>query len=487
MRRPNLSSLLRDESGIALIMALGFLIVLGVTGTSLYVYTSTNARSAAYSKGSDVSSRLAEAGINEALAVLANPANNAFDPAAGMYLDLPFPSQASPRTSTYATGTVIWYGSFNSSTATWTVTSTGSARNPVGGTPIRRTLTAQATVTTPPAQPVESSAWNYLYSWGTGNTCDVSLSQSVGAQAPMYVAGNLCLTNTATIAQGPLTVGGLLSLAQSANSVGTNSKPISAAHLGAGCKYLNKPIDNPCKGSLDNVHATTLDSTITPIPPPTIEWDKWYRNASPGPRFPCTTSSGTPPTFDNDTARNLSVGSVQNLTPASSYTCQTLAGQISWNASTSTMTISGTIFIDGDISFDGSGVDTYTGQGTIYASGTILMKNEKFCAVAGGGKCDVNSWDPNTRMLTLVANGSGGQVPAGDGIQLKNAYFQGALYATNAVELDTNSENQGPIVAASYSLGQKVNASWPAITQAQPGIPGNTPLYSVVTVSNYSG
>src|SRR5919199_2152930 len=96
MRRLALTSF-REESGIALVMALAFLIVLGMTGASLYTYTSANGRSASYTKSTDVATRLAEAGINEGLAVIANPKNNAFNATSGLYPNQPFPSAASPR------------------------------------------------------------------------------------------------------------------------------------------------------------------------------------------------------------------------------------------------------------------------------------------------------------------------------------------------------------------------------------------------------
>jgi Tfp pilus assembly protein PilX len=480
---------MRDESGIALVMALAFLIVLGLTGFSLYTYTSGSDRSASYSTSSDAATRLAETGINEALSVLANPPNNAFNPTGGVYPNQPFPSQASPRTSTYSSGTVTWYGTFDSASAVWTVSSTGSARNPIGppGTKIRKTLSVKATVTPPEPQTVQSSAWDFLFAGGTGRTCDMTLAQSVDITAPIYAAGNLCLTNTAAISAGPLNVGGLLSMAQTANSIGTASAPINAAHLAGGCQGPTGPVRNPCRGAADNVYATVLDSTITAIPFPVPDWDAWYLNSSPGPRYACQTQSGVPPTFDNDTLRNDSVTSAFNLTPSSSYVCKTLAGELSWDSSTNVLTVNGTVFIDGSVTITGNG--SYSGQGTIYASGTVLMKNATFCAIPlSGNKCDTTNWNPNAQMLTFVANGNGDNgIPSGDSIQLKTATFQGCLYGTNAVDIDTTSASQGPVVASNMSLGQKSNASWPKISKAQPGLPGNTPMYDKITVSGYSG
>jgi hypothetical protein len=57
-------------------------------------------------------------------------------------------------------------------------------------------------------------------------------------------------------------------------------------------------------------------------------------------------------------------------------------------------------------------------------------------------------------MLVVPANGPGGiHVPTGDSIQLVSATFQGALYGTNAVEIDTTSQAIGPIVGSTVYLG----------------------------------
>ena len=42
-------------------------------------------------------------------------------------------------------------------------------------------------------------------------------------------------------------------------------------------------------------------------------------------------------------------------------------------------------------------------------------------------------------MLTVVANGNGGQVNPGDSIMVDNNYsFQGGLFGTNAIEFGNN-------------------------------------------------
>ena len=76
---------------------------------------------------------LAEAGVNNAMAVLANPTNNALNSTL-------LPS----RTTTYEAGSVTWSGSFNPFNARWTITSVSSVRNPTGPTasPVSRRIVA---------------------------------------------------------------------------------------------------------------------------------------------------------------------------------------------------------------------------------------------------------------------------------------------------------------------------------------------------------
>jgi Tfp pilus assembly protein PilX len=54
---------LRDESGIALVIALMSLVVLGIAVTSVISYTTTNQRSSNASRGRTSAFSLAEAGV----------------------------------------------------------------------------------------------------------------------------------------------------------------------------------------------------------------------------------------------------------------------------------------------------------------------------------------------------------------------------------------------------------------------------------------
>ena len=495
-----LRRLLRRQDGITLVMAVGILGVLTVSGTTLIYYSSTNARSVSYSASNASAYDLAESGINEMMSVLSKPDNNALNK---YLLGEQTNGTVTHTTHTYDGGTVEWYGTLTASVSgasTWSLTSIGKVANPTGASAsqVTRTLTAKVPVIPTYTQPLNNPAWNFIYSRGTGQTCDMTIQQSVLVQSPLYVAGNLCLTNTAAITAGPLVVQGSLTMSQSANYAGTSTTPLNQLHVKNGCTWKNNSLHNPCQqgaggSGFDNVYATVLDNTPASSPAPTVDWDPWYLNSNPGPYYPCLTTAGTPPAFDNDQGaatspnaakRNNSLTTVQDLTPGTSYTCKGSGGELSWNAATRVLTANGTIFIDGSAQIQNGAVNTYTGSATIYLSGTLLIKNSSLCQAVSNGTCTTNGWDPAQRMLAFVVNGNGSggapqsQVSSGDSVQLVSAYAQGALYATNNIDLGTTSQFDGPLDGASVMLGQSTSSSFPGLSFVPAGMPGNPEVYA---------
>jgi hypothetical protein len=362
------------------------------------------------------------------MAVLSGPSNNALNK---YLLGLQPNGTVVKTTHTYGGGTVTWWGILNEGTATWSLTSVGETKNPTGPTasPIRRTLTAKVPVTPTLTQPLNNPAWNYIYATRTGNTCDMTLSQSVQVGSPLYVNGNLCLQNTAAITSGPLVVRSRLTLSQSANAVGSSTAPINEAHVAGGCQWKNNPVHAACS-SVDNVFAHTLDSSPTQIAAPAVDWDGWYRNASPGPYFPCY-EDGAPDLEDADSRipGELAPGSLARVRESRRQV------EGAWDAEVA--------------------------LGRVWAGGRALVVVE------------------DRQGAALRANGPGGiQIPAGDSIQLVSASFQGALYGTNAVDVDTTSQAIGPIVGSTVYLGQSTGTSFPSVTVAPAGTPGSPLVYA---------
>jgi hypothetical protein len=502
-----------------------------VTGTTIY-YTTQAEHGSQLSLSRDGSYRLAEAGINNAMSVLGDPpdpntgiGNNALDP--NVLCGIPGKTYTStnPCTikDTYTNGYVIWTGTLNQGNATWTITSTGYVRNPNVLTSTvysSRTLTATVAVHPTLTQPLNTPVWNYIYATkpkSANGACDEDLFNSVQVASPFYVEGNLCLHQTSSIMRGPLVVKGNLAMdSQTQNYAGTSASPLSDAHIVGSCTVKNTT-HSPCRNNgSDNLYATILNSTPpASLSPPVPNWSNWYLNASPGPFMPCQTINGNAPlnplTFDNDQSTDPAASDAtklltandsvpaQNLTPGNDYRCQTAAGELSWNNTTKTLTIKGTIYIDGDVYIQNGAINKYTGQGVIYVGGTVLIKNSSLCGAIYNNACDMRTyqaspqqgWDPNSNLICFVAKtiASGtAQVSTGDSIQLVSSIMQGAAFATGNIDLGTTSNVDGPMVGYQVLLGQSVTTSFPSITIVPQGMPSNPTAYAQVDPpSSYSG
>ena len=509
---------LADESGVALVMALGMMLVLSVMVTSSISLTSANARGASRSNADQKALALAEAGLSSALSVLHSTYPGAY-PGDGTLLP--------QRTSTHGDGSVTWSGTLagplpGAGGYEWRLSSRSTVRNPTGpgSAPVARTVSVVVPVVKPPTTPATAaSVLNWIYS-GT----DTHFTQSVQIGSPVYATRDLFLANTAKIrgSARKLVVGRDLHLTAPQNRVGlvsglTPADPrIEEAHVVHQCSSHANPVLHPCLWDADLVLATVHDNVIPPtlVIAPTMTccapyagsiapagsatesnmgWS--YKYAELGPLSPCdpATRSGTPPTFEsvgNIAIDNSATPSTAfNLTPTASYTCKTLPGaptpgELSWNAATKVLTVKGTIFIDGSATVTNSGAPaTYVGQATLVLSGTFMMKNSKICAVVASGDCDLTAgaWNPNTRALVIVADGDasgggaqaqGGEVSVGEGIHLKGSSFQGALMANKNVKEETSCAVQGPMISVYNEVwgGQTCAMSFPVISFAPIGV-----------------
>jgi hypothetical protein len=554
---------------MALVMAIGIMTVLAIAGTTAIAYSTSSAQQATQTRTRQSAFSLAEAGINNAMAVLNLPTNNALDPDI-----LPnktscsgsLGSTCSPGGDSYVT----WGGTLDRSAAVWTVTSSGYSRNTSNGKSgyVKRVLTAKVSVVPTLTQPLNNPAWNYIYATRTGNACDQTIANNVGGGAWMYIAGNLCLMQNVGVNSSKLIVGGNLDVENNA-WVGSNSSMSTRTetYVGGNCRYQKVSMSWVlCSGNQDgnNIFSKLADGStigvthVTPIiAAPEADFATWYENAIPGPSQSCTTSTGTPPTFDNNyPSRDNSVSTVFDLTPSSSYTCRvgpganttvssamtaaqttisvpsaagfptsgtfrirvddenmtvtagqgtttwtvtravngttaathsagtsvywddaTTSGEISWNATAKQLTVKGTILIDGSAKV--SQTANYNGQATLYLSGTMLFDGS-LCGVPTGSNCVFANWNPNAEMLTIVANGTGGQAGTGNSIQLdNNMYFQGGLFGTGNVEYSQNASSDGPIMGSQVILANNVMTnSFPNITTVPVGMPGNPNVYA---------
>jgi Tfp pilus assembly protein PilX len=491
---------LRRERGFILPVTLGVSVVLAIVGTAAMSYTSQNYGQATRGKADQVAYNAAEAGINDAMAVLNDPHVNALDLRA-FCVDA---GQALPctRATTAGGATVTWWGTFDAQSLTWTLTSTATIRNPTGPTasPVRRTATASVSVLASFQQPLNNQAWNYIYSTKTGDpdNCDQELHNSVTIAAPMYVDGNLCLYNSSSVipatappAPAPavnLVVKGSLTTSNTA-SIASSSARINQAIVAGGC---NGHV--PCRwnGGGDPVWATTTGTAPPAIDPPAADFDYWYQNASPGPLHPCTASTGVPPVFENELvnpSRNDSVPVAVDLTPAVSYTCATPSGELSWNALTKTLTVRGAIYIDGNVTVSSQAANNYTGQASLYASGTFsISSSAQLCGGVVGGQCDFGAWNPNTEMLIVAVAGTDHSASDYGAVLGNSSRFQGGILASHAVHISNSAQVEGPLIGSNVDFENSAQAKpFPLITLVPLGTPGNPNVYAEPQRPVYGG
>src|SRR5215218_10544629 len=127
---------LDDERGVALVMAVGILLVLSLGFATSIALTSAGARHAEQSKADQKAYALSEEGINNAVSVIFADVNqdaaediDCADPSTyATYKDLLSP----PRTSTRPEGSVDWSGTFVCAGPDpyWLVTAVATVQNP---------------------------------------------------------------------------------------------------------------------------------------------------------------------------------------------------------------------------------------------------------------------------------------------------------------------------------------------------------------------
>jgi Tfp pilus assembly protein PilX len=524
---------LRKEQGFALVLALAVTVVLSMTVITVIEAATSNSHSSDNSKNRASAYDLAEAGIADANAILG--AKNPYDPHVlhpqGTYqpADCASPpanptgfallgNTCSPMTFTLDGGTATVWGWLNSSTANWTITSTGTVtRNAFGGQPASKTLTVVVHIRAKASQQNVTPAWNYVFVKDTtSNVCNITLDQTTALTSSLYTEGNLCFKNSASISEtnaaDPVLLevrGKLVWLSGASKGVGQSSplQEVTSAKIGGGCATL--AVTNPAHvctrpptGSdyfyvKSGGYSQTADAIASPSLTST-DWDGYYNNSTISRLSPCAAGGLASTNFDNDTTRNTSLTTDFNLTPATNYTCQTknsngfVIGELDWDATNHILQVRGTIFVDGNVTINGlvkyrgvnkygthpsgsDGSDGLGGMAVMYVSGTVSLSNSGvFCgwntnsdtAAYNGSSCDFSAWTPGTSMLMFVSHG---------GVTLnQSSYFQGAIFSEGNVTLGQSAQTEGPIITNTLTLGQSVQMKpLPGLADLPLGAPGN--------------
>ena len=273
------------------------------------------------------------------------------------------------------------------------------------------------------------------------------------------------------------------------STVGTAAAKLTSGLIEGGCTGGN-PNPHPCT-TADKWFVNATDSPITATPP-TVDFTSWYANASPGPSHGCTSAlSGLPQLanskLDSDSTMNGTTPS-WDLT-GSSYSCVTSTGALSWNSSTNLLSISGTIFIDGNLSISDTNA-MYHGLGTIYVNGTLSMTGTKPSLRAGcpaspatpTAQCAFSStsaaWNPNKDNILFIVNKKNATAVDFSPTQ---AEFQGGVLCDSTSTIDmsgTQTTIEGPIICGKLKWFTLTKLyPLPTITNLPPGapVPPNAP------------
>jgi Tfp pilus assembly protein PilX len=488
-----LQRLRSDERGIALIMALGFLIVLSIVVASVTSFTTSDTRSTSASVGRLAATRGAESGLNNAYAILtgqivssANPtlaylfgcagANGATDPNGPSNCASPTPQIFCPTAATCTAGSpgsVSLYGYFSGTNAqtfagilvpasTWLLVSTGYDNDPAAGRVTAHTTYAEVNLTLTPGS--VAAVWDHLFITSplVAGQCSLDFSgNNISVNVPLYVIGNMCLGGSSiaeTTKPVDVQVGGYLYL--NGGAVGSTFAPINSGVVVGGCSSsINGAGATPCTNGGWNFHVKANDTFVPQDAPAEtltdIQHD--YSTFDPGPAHHCAAGNNPYPrladsVFDNNTTYDVggSAGTF-TLTPFSSYTCnsQTVGGasvgQLQWDNTTRKLTINGSVFIDGNLIINQS--LTYTGDGVIEVSGTIVFSgnNMQVCAVTSCNLTDWQGTSGNNQMLTLVSLASNTNAIT---FQSNAQWFQGSLWTQPSSSLTfvkNGDQLQGPV------------------------------------------
>jgi Tfp pilus assembly protein PilX len=480
--------LLRQEDGIALLMALGIMLVLTIATVSMISYTSSGQRATRSSAGALLATQYAEAGLNAAYSILnyqltvtgGNPSsanllgcNGATGPS-----DTNGPSNcATPSAKLFcfssgctagSDGSATVYGYYSGTNpqtflgmsipaATWVLVSNGYARNSNGVT-TGKTAMATAKIN-PISNGTVAAVWNHIFLTAplVANQCQTDFeSNNLVLDVPLYVIGNLCFSGDNNVIKEvgqpvDVQIGGKLVInGNNNNSVGVSASiPITSGVVVGGCTNVSvSSATTPCSSGSYKYWVTTTD-TFNPQSAPvqsTSDIQADYANFDPGPKHPCQAGGIA---FDTDTTYNNSASSFE-LTPNSSYSCISQngasVGQLTWDNAAKRLTINGSIFFDGSVTISQSAY--YVGTAIIEVAGTVSINNNS-TTVCATSPCNTGlaAWQGssgNNSMLTFAPLSGGKSMTLAGNLQT----FQGSIWTQPSATLALSGNNatvEGPM------------------------------------------
>jgi Tfp pilus assembly protein PilX len=455
--------LAHEESGVALVLALLTMLVLASLTTAVSLEVTVNHRNAGRSAEANKAFALAELGLAYAEGKVYSAASTHVSPTV-------------PSTSfTQDGGTVNYFATVAADGITWTMTGSGTYDG------ITKTVTAQANVPSSNTT-TDPSVWNYLYADSTSSCTTISGSTVVSV--PLITRGDFCLTSSASFTGTQLEAGGTVTVSSS-KGIGTSGTPIATLNVGSTCNSVT-PGTGTCDGAHSPIYANHVSATLSVSPHmPPLDLATAYATTNPGPAsgHACQAGSGVPsPFFDNDTTLNNSVASV-NLFPNSDYDCKVGTSEIKWTHSTNTLYLNGEFFFDGSFSNNGGTTINYTGEGSLYFTGTFQIGGS--FSICGIASC-TQLWNPDQNGIIIVAgcwaNSTGSSLVTFAGSGSYCVDFNGTndmqvgTYCATDYHIKGSATNMGPVLANTLTLGGSTSSLIPFHV-----MPPGTPLNSITT------
>lgn len=497
MIRTALRRLVREEDGIALVIALATVMVLSITTAGVLVSGAATQRAALVSDKERQAFGIAQEGLAYAEGCVYAAAATHTTPACMSSTTIP----------SEPVGSGTYYASVAGDGVTWTMHGSGTVRG------VTRTITAIANVPSP-VTTTQTGVWNYVYSDSSGCT---TINSNVVISVPILVRGDLCLGGSMTYTGSQLAVGGNLTVAASNKAViGTSAQRVATIRIGLTPSSTNTcttgnnapvlPGVGVCNGAQNSIWATSIAEGVgvTPTMPcigQPSSWDPACTGANDGTWSTLTAAyasqaalpkSGCPTNlFDNDSTLNKSDGSISSvLLSNSAYDCKIgSAGspclstqnvcELKWTPSSHTMLASGQFYFDGSLTI--SGTVLYTGQASFYFTGTVgTTGSPVFCGASGtfGGSNCTASWNPDNDGIVMIAacwsNSTGSTLVTTACFNLGGgATVQVAVYCVTQYTTAGGSTNWGPVLANSLNLGGNASTLIP-FHVFPPGTPENT-------------
>jgi Tfp pilus assembly protein PilX len=505
-----INRLRRDESGIALVLALAISIALSLMVFSMTEYVTSNQRSAKTSSNDNLARNYAEAALNTAYSRI-NYANTQASISAGLSPAKPTllgcgtgVSGASdcstisplcvaftgscPTSGTYSptAGTASVYGFFTGTAppasssfsgvpqaaSTWILVATGYTLNASGKLDAK---TLRGTVYIGPGGAgAVASVWNHIFMTAplVPNVCQANFAgNNMILDTPLYVIGNMCLSGQGSVMKEQtggqaidLQVGGKLSLSGSGTSVGdwTTSPvtPITSGAVVGGCTNGDvTTATTTCNSTNYHYSVKNTGSFISQSDPErsATQIASDYTTFDPGPKHACANGSINFDTSPNGASEPDGNSTAFELAPTSSdYTCVSTSGssvgQLSWNHTTHVLTVNGSIFFDGNITISNN--LTYVGSASIEVMGTITFQGNNLQVCAQNTSCLFTNWQGSSGnndmlMLASVKSNLSPAIKFQDNAQT----FQGSLFTqptSNITFVKNGDQTQGPMAVGSF-------------------------------------